>query len=190
VKIRGIRVELGEIERVLGMHPDVKDAVVAKWEPAPGDHRLAGYVVPAGDTAPDPVELRGFLADRLPPYMVPAHFMTLPELALTPSGKVDRKRLPLPEEGAAEVDATASRPPRTEAELLVAEAWGRHLPVAAVDADFFGQGGNSLLATKIISALRRALDRELPLVLLFDHPTIEELAKAIEDTLRVEGETR
>jgi amino acid adenylation domain-containing protein len=178
VKIRGNRVELGEIERTLARHPEVADAVVTVHEPQPGDKRLYAYVT--GRHGPvDTEALRSFLTERLPGYMLPAALIALPELPLTASGKVDRARLPAP---ATEVPA-AGRAPESEAELLVAEAWARFIPATDVDADFFELGGHSLLATRVISGLRRALDVELPLMLLFENPTIAELASAIEREL-------
>jgi amino acid adenylation domain-containing protein len=187
LKIRGIRVEPGEIERVLGEHPEVGDVLVHKWEPTPGDQRLAGYVVPAGTSRPEPEALRRFLTDRLPPYMVPSQLLVLPELPLTASGKVDRNRLPVPQSDLAgrAVEPTG-RPPRTESELLVAQVWADFLDAADAEADFFQLGGHSLLATRIVSRLRRVLDLELPLVLLFEHPTIAGLAAAVERELLAE----
>ena len=178
VKIRGNRVELGEIERTLARHPGVADAVVTVDEPQPGDKRLYAYVVGRHGTV-DTEALRSFLTERLPGYMLPAGLIALPELPLTASGKVDRARLPAPANEA----PVAGRAPHSEAELLVAEAWGRFLPATDVDADFFDLGGHSLLGTRIISGLRRALNVDLPLMLLFENPTIAGLASAIEREL-------
>ncbi|MEV4345972.1 non-ribosomal peptide synthetase [Actinoplanes sp. NPDC049596] len=177
VKIRGIRVELGEIERTLARHPAVAEAVVTVSEAQPGDKQLLAYVVGRNGVV-DRDTVRQFLSERLPAYMVPADLISISELPLTASGKVDRNRLPAPSNEPAE-----GRPPRTESELLVAEVWGRFLPATDAEADFFDLGGHSLLATRVISGLRRALEVDLPVVLLFDNPTIAELALAIEHEL-------
>ncbi|MET7834679.1 non-ribosomal peptide synthetase [Micromonospora sediminicola] len=183
VKIRGNRVELGEIERTLVEHVDLTDAVVTVFEAQPGDKQLIAYVVGRDGTV-DTEAVRQFLTERLPGYMLPARLIALPGLPLTASGKVDRNRLPTP---SAEV-ATTGRAPRGESELLVAEAWGQFLPATDAEADFFELGGHSLLATRVISVLRRALDLDLPLVLLFDNPTIAGLALAVERELLSESQ--
>jgi enterobactin synthetase component F len=182
VKIRGIRIEPGEIEHALRQHPGVSDAVVVKWEPSPGDHRLAAYVV-ASDSMPAPDELSGFLTDCLPAYMVPTIFIDLDVLPLTPSGKLDRRRLPTPwhqdrRQGTREL-------PATETELLVAEIWSDVLSIPSIDIrdNFFSLGGHSLLATQAISRLRRALETDIPLSLLFNNPTIARMARALNELL-------
>ncbi|SBT65882.1 amino acid adenylation domain-containing protein [Micromonospora sediminicola] len=183
VKIRGNRVELGEIERTLARHPEVADAVVTVYEPQPDDKRLLAYVVGRFGMV-DTEAVRYFLIERLPGYMLPARLIALSELPLTASGKVDRARLPVPTNEA----PVAGRAPHSESELLVAEVWARFLPATDADADFFELGGHSLLGTQIISGLRRALGLELPLMLLFDNPTIADLALAIERELLSEPE--
>ncbi|MFI1584201.1 amino acid adenylation domain-containing protein [Embleya sp. NPDC020630] len=184
VKIRGIRVELGEIEAMLVAHPDIADAVVTKWEPTPGDHRLLAYLVAAAGTRPEPEHVRAYLGERLPPYLVPTGLTLLDALPLSPNGKVDRKRLPAPDRDAQPAPSPGPiRAPETDAELLVAEVWAQFLDADDADANFFALGGHSLLATRIVSRLRRALDAELPLVLLFEHPTIAGFAAAIEAEL-------
>ncbi len=182
VKIRGNRVELGEVEKVLATSPLVSEAAAAVWEPAPGDRRLVTYAVLDGGAAVEPEQLRTFLADRLPTYMVPSRVITLDALPTSASGKLDRKSLPVPEPDDAPLGATG-RPPQTESELLVAQVWSQFLDATDADANFFDCGGHSLLATRIVSRLRRALDMELPLVVLFEHPTIAGLAAAIEREL-------
>jgi amino acid adenylation domain-containing protein len=182
VKIRGIRVELGEIEQTLAQHPQIKESVVTMWKPTPNDCRLVGYLVADGSTPLDPKLVQSFAGERLPAYMVPAHLTVLDRLPLTASGKVDRKRLPVPEMDL----GLADRPPRGDSEQLVAAVWAEFLPVRGVDDNFFAQGGHSLLATRVISRLRQVLECDLPLALLFENPTIASLADAIERGLLAE----
>jgi amino acid adenylation domain-containing protein len=188
VKIRGTRIELGEIECTLAAHPDVADVVVETWEPEPGDRQLIAYFVPKTQAALEPEGLREFAAERLPLNLVPTHSTILDKLPLTRSGKVDRKGLPLPEREPETAEWPGTRLPSTESELLVTEVWKEFLHVGDVNDNFFSLGGHSLLATKIISRLRKVLDAELPLVLLFENPTIAGLAAAIERELLGDGD--
>jgi amino acid adenylation domain-containing protein len=180
VKIRGFRIELGEIESVLRAHPSVADVAVIAREDAPGDRRIAAYVVPAEGAEADPAELRAHLKDRLPDYMVPSAFVALEAFPLTPNGKLDRARLPAP--GASSVERTAYAPPRTPAEVAMAEIWSEVLGVQPIGIhdDFFALGGHSLLATRVVSRVRQALGMELPLRHLFEAPTIAELCHRLE----------
>ncbi|WP_433338051.1 amino acid adenylation domain-containing protein [Spirillospora sp. CA-294931] len=182
VKIRGIRIEPGEIEHVLRGHPAVSDALVVKWEPAPGDVRLAAYVVPSAAAVPGGDDLTGFLSARFPAYMVPAAFVPIEAVPRTPSGKADRKRLPAPEPRPAEPRTAGGAGNDTEA--LIAMIWADVLgrPDLDVNDNFFKIGGHSLLATKVIARLRRVLDPEIPLSLLFENPTIRRMAAALSDT--------
>ncbi|HEU4884066.1 MAG TPA: amino acid adenylation domain-containing protein [Longimicrobium sp.] len=177
VKIRGFRVEPGEIEAALAEHPSVAQAaVVVRGEGAAG--RLAAYVVPAAGAQPEPAELRTYLAGRLPEYMVPAAWTVMQALPLTPSGKVDRRSLPEPAGLAA---AAGHVPPRTPAELKVADAWEAVLGVRPGAHDnFFDLGGHSLRATQVIARIRRAFGIELPLRALFEAPTVAGLAARAE----------
>jgi amino acid adenylation domain-containing protein len=177
IKIRGHRVELGEIEGTLAGHGQVRQAAV-KWEAQEGgDGRLVGYVVgpPVEDT-----ELRSYLAKSLPEYMIPGVFVRLEAMPLTPNGKLDRKALP-PAGETVEASVVA---PRTAAEEIVAGIWANILRVERVgrDDNFFALGGHSLLATQVISRARDVFGIELPLRVLFDSPTpagmAAELAKA------------
>ena len=173
VKVRGFRVEPGEVEAVLGTHPAVlQAAVAARVEVA--DRRLVGYLVPALGAAPTHAELRAHVAAHLPEYMVPAAWVMLDAMPLTPSGKVDRRALPEP--GAAAVDA-GKVPPRTPAEELVAAVWERVLGVfPGVHDDFFALGGHSLRATQVVARIREAFGIDLPLRALFEAPTVAGLA--------------
>jgi len=182
VKIRGFRVELREIEAALGRHPGVAEAVVTAREDVPGDLRLAAYLVPRDPGADLAVaELRAFLRERLPDYMIPAAFVVLPALPLSSHGKVDRRALPAP--GRAR-SAEASRvAPRTPAEEMIAAIWGELLGIDGVGAtdNFFELGGHSLLLPQVMHRLRKAFQIEIPLRALFDEPTVEGLALAVEE---------
>ncbi|HEV7518415.1 MAG TPA: amino acid adenylation domain-containing protein, partial [Thermoanaerobaculia bacterium] len=187
VKIRGLRIELGEIEAVLGQHPGVREAVVLVREDRPGDKRLVGYVTPTAEPGPTPEQLRSFLAERLPGYMVPAAWVLLAELPLTANGKVDRRALPAPQgSGSKEADYLA---PRGPVEEVLAAIWEEVLrrERVGVEDDFFALGGHSLLATKVTSRVRRTLGVELPLRVLFESPTIAALALEIERARRRGG---
>jgi acyl-coenzyme A synthetase/AMP-(fatty) acid ligase/acyl carrier protein len=188
VKIRGVRVEPGEIEAVLGEHPAVRESVVvAQEEDAPSgapieSKRLVGYVVFGGEELVDPIrELRGYLRERLPEYMVPSAFVLLDKLPLTPNGKVDHKALPAPERSAVSLD-DAYVAPRTPVEEALAEIWTEVLRVEQVGAhsDFFELGGHSLLATLVISRVREVFQVQLPLRSLFEEPTVAGLAERVE----------
>jgi len=187
VKVRGFRIELGEIEAVLGGHPALREAVVVVREDVPGDKRLVAYVVPAGETAPTVGELRSYLRQQLPEYMVPSAFVTLEALPLSPSGKVDRKALPAPDRSRPELEREYVAPRNeTEAKLaaICAELLG--LEQVGVYDNFFELGGHSLLATQFISRLRDTFHIELPLRSLFEHPTVADLAGRVEALRREE----
>ncbi|MGH9367919.1 MAG: non-ribosomal peptide synthetase, partial [Thermoanaerobaculia bacterium] len=178
VKIRGFRIEPSEIEAALGEHPAVKEAAVLAREEG-SETRLAAYVVYSDSSAPAPAELRVHLKTRLPAYMVPSAFVVLEALPRTGSGKVDRRRLPEP--GRLVQTEEGFVAPRTPLEEAVASIWQNLLHVERVGAcdNFFDLGGHSLLATQVISRLREAFCLELPLRILFESPTVAELALAI-----------
>jgi amino acid adenylation domain-containing protein len=183
VKIRGFRVELREVEAALGLHPAVAEAVVAAREDVPGDRRLAAYFVPRDPAAaPTAAELRAFLKERLPEYMVPAAFVALEALPLTPSGKVDRRALPAPGGARPEREGDFVAP-RTAAEETVAAVWREVLGLDRVGAtdSFFELGGHSLLLPQVMHRLRSAFQIEIPLRTLFDEPSVESLALALEE---------
>ncbi|WBB80946.1 amino acid adenylation domain-containing protein [Micromonospora sp. WMMD882] len=180
VKVRGFRIEPGEIEAALREQPAVADAVVTTWTGADGDTRLVGYVVPAAgvDPATVPERVRPALVDRLPGYMVPATVTPLAAFPLNGNGKVDRSALPAPTWGDPRVDRVA---PRDPVERLIADVWAEVLdagPVGAHD-DFFRLGGHSLLGTRAVSRLGAALEMDVPVRLLFQHPTVATLAAAL-----------
>jgi acyl-coenzyme A synthetase/AMP-(fatty) acid ligase/acyl carrier protein len=174
VKIRGVRIEPGEIEAALEAHPAVAGAVVRVREDSPGQPRLVAYVVPPGPDAP---ELRRFLAERLPETMLPAAFIFLDAFPLNASGKLDRRALPAPESG----PVGGVEGPRTPLEEVLAGLFADALDLAAVDihASFFELGGHSLLATALAAEIREVLAVELPLRTLFAAPSVAGLAAAI-----------
>ncbi len=174
LKVRGFRVEPGEVEAALRAHPGVGEAVVAVRDDAPGGPLLVAYVVADGDGAPDG-ELRAWLRERLPEHMVPSAFVALERIPLTPNGKTDRRALPAPEGGAG---PAAYTPPRTSAEELLAEIMADVLGLERVGVhdNFFDIGGHSLVATRVVARIRRELGIQLPLRALFDAPTVAELA--------------
>ncbi|HVT17366.1 MAG TPA: amino acid adenylation domain-containing protein [Thermoanaerobaculia bacterium] len=182
VKVRGLRIELGEIEAALSEHPALREAVVVAREHLPGDCRLIAYM--AGQpAAPVPAveELRDFLRRRLPEYMVPAAFVAMAALPLTPSGKVDRGRLPEPS-GLRPDLASAFVAARTPVERTLAEIWRELLRVdrVGIHDNFFALGGHSLLAAQAVARMRAAFGiAELPLRSLFREPTLEGLAVAV-----------
>jgi amino acid adenylation domain-containing protein/non-ribosomal peptide synthase protein (TIGR01720 family) len=185
VKVRGFRIEPGEIEEALLRHPALQAAAVAAWPDPSGGLRLAAYVVPAaGAAAPGVAELRSFLKDHLPEHMLPAVFVALEKLPLTPSGKVDRGALPAPDASRPSL-AREIVPPSTPIEEALAEIWREVLKTGeiGVQDNFFELGGHSLLATQVLARIRDRLHIDLPLIILFEMPTIEELALAFEEAL-------
>ncbi|MEV4342456.1 amino acid adenylation domain-containing protein, partial [Streptomyces sp. NPDC049590] len=181
IKIRGFRVEPAEIEARLTAHPAVTEAVVSLYEDA-GRKRLAAHLVPAeGAEAPPAAELRAHLAAGLPDYMLPAAFVTVPELPLTANGKVDRRRLPAPDWSAGAEQA--HRDPRTDTERVLAGIWAELLGVerVGVDDNFFMLGGDSILSIQVVSRARAAGLALTPRD-LFRHPTVAGLAAAGGDT--------
>jgi amino acid adenylation domain-containing protein len=181
VKVRGFRIEPGEIEARLAEHPAVREAVVLAREDAPGDRRLVAYVV--GEAAAGADVLRAHLSERLPEYMVPAAYVRLDRLPLTPSGKLDRRALPAPDFASAEGRYVA---PRTPMEEVLAGIWAEVLRLerVGVEESFFNLGGHSLLVTRVASRVRELFGVELPLRALFERPTVAELAGRVEEMRR------
>ncbi|QIS01618.1 amino acid adenylation domain-containing protein [Nocardia brasiliensis] len=176
VKFRGQRIELGEIETALLTQPSVSQAVALVSQSTLGD-QLVAYVVPAPDSTVDQAALLVAVAETLPAYMVPAAVVVLDEFPLNPSGKLDRKALPEPSFAAREF-----RAPATPVEEIVAEVFGEVLGLSRVgaDDDFFALGGNSLVATQVVARLGAAVDARVPVRTLFETPTVQALAAAIE----------
>ena len=183
VKIRGFRVEPEEVEVVLTGHPNVDHAaVVARTLTGPtrrGERQLVAFFVAHG-VAPTPAELRAFLEERLPAYMVPAVFVILEQLPATASGKIDRSVLA---ETATDPAPASAAPPRTTTEEVLVGIWCRILEIdrAGVHDDFFKLGGHSLLATRLVSQVRRVFGKELPVRDLFENPTVASLARRLDE---------
>ena len=182
VKIRGFRIELGEIEAVLTQHASVKQAVVLAKADERGEKRLLAYVVANREPATSSDDLRAYLKQQLPDYMVPTAVVLLAKLPLTANGKIDRQALPAPE-------AVASKEyvaPRTPTEEVVAGIWAEVLRLERVSTqdNFFDLGGHSLLATQVVSRVRRTLNIDLPLRTLFESPTVAKIAEQIEKARR------
>ncbi len=174
VKIRGYRVEIGEVESILQQGPGVSQAVVVAREDKQGNKRLAGYVVAAG--AFEQEEIMAYMKAKLPEFMVPSVLIKLDFLPLTANGKINRKALP--EADHAEQASDNHVLPRNEVEQMLAQIWGDVLEVenVGIHDDFFELGGHSLLAIRLISAVRKALNVEVPISDVFDYPTIAALA--------------
>ena len=182
MKVSGFRVELGEVETLLGQHPSVREAVVIVREDVMGDKQLVAYVATeqSPEHAPGVSELRSHLREKLPDYMVPSAFVMLDELPLTANGKVDRRALPAP---------TGARPdlaedyvaPRTPVERVVAGIWCELLGLERVGLydNFFTLGGHSMLATRVVFRLSQTLLVDLSLHTLFETPTVDGVVNAV-----------
>jgi amino acid adenylation domain-containing protein len=190
VKIRGFRIELGEIETALADHPGVRQSAAIVREDEPGNKRLVAYVVAKPEFALATTDLRGFLKDKLPEYMIPSAFVMLDALPLTPNGKVDRKVLPAPDQSRPEQE-NPFVPPSTVAEKTIAEIWAHVLKVdrVGIHDNFFESGGHSLLATQVMSRVCAAFQVELPLRSLFETPTVAGLAAQVAQTKAPPEET-
>ncbi|HRI49124.1 MAG TPA: amino acid adenylation domain-containing protein [Pseudomonadota bacterium] len=178
VKLRGFRIELGEIESVLSAQPEVRDCVVLAREDTPGDKRLIAYVVPQPDQQPSSTLLSEHLANKLPAYMLPAAFVFLEALPLSPNGKLDRAALPAPSYERSTDDFAR---PRTPVEQALADIFAQilHLERVGIHENFFSLGGHSLLATQAASRVRETLGVELAVAALFAAPTVAGLSAAI-----------
>jgi amino acid adenylation domain-containing protein len=191
VKLRGVRIEPGEIEAVLTRHPEVEDAVVVVRSGAAGEPVLAAYVVPRGAARELAGDLRSFLAERLPAALVPSAFVMLPALPVTAVGKVDRSALPPPFSlSTSSSGGSAAAPPRTEMERTVAAVWREVLGVeeVGVDRNFFELGGHSLLLAQVHARLCAVLERSIPLGEMFSHTTVSSLAARLVGEREEDGE--
>ncbi|PSB51011.1 non-ribosomal peptide synthetase [filamentous cyanobacterium Phorm 6] len=181
VKVRGFRIELGEIEAALSQHPNLLSVAVVLREDIPSQKSLVAYAVPLQEPAPTFSELRHFLKEQLPDYMVPSAFVILECLPVTPNGKVDRKSLPAPDLNSLiqKADFVA---PRTPTEKLLASIWAKVLGVekVSINDNFFESGGHSLLATQLLSKVSHTFGLNLPLSKFFEAPTVADISSYIE----------
>ncbi|MEG3938617.1 amino acid adenylation domain-containing protein [Microcoleus sp. S36b_A3] len=177
VKIRGFRIELGEIETALAKHPAIKQAVVLAREDTPGDKRLVAYLAVNPQEQLTIADLRVQLQGQLPDYMVPAVFVTVEAMPKTPSGKIDRRALPPPDSQRQELSQGYAAP-QGELEKVLAGIWSKLLKLdrVGIHDNFFEIGGNSLMTLQIAVQVRALLEKDLPVVKLFQHPTIAQLA--------------
>ncbi len=191
VKLRGHRIELGEIEAALMQHSDVRQAVVSLRTDTPDDPRLVAYIVRAADEAPAANVLRDFLKQKLPDYMVPSIYMPLAKLPLTPNGKVDRKALPASQMSVAK-SSQDYVPPVGDVEQTLASIWKEILKADQIGADdnFFDFGGHSLQVVQVQNRLRELLQVDVPVIKLFQYPTIRSLAKFIGEQSKEEPSVR
>ncbi len=180
IKIRGFRVELQELEFALRQHPAISDVVVTFDEKRSIRSQLVAYVVGEADKPVRPAELKSFLKDVLPDYMVPTCYVMLDQMPLTPNGKVDRRALLAPKEEATDADAGVGRP-LDPLEEIVAGLWAEVLGLqnVGIDDNFFELGGHSLLATQVVSRVRTSLGVEVPLRTIFGNPTVAGLCEEI-----------
>ncbi|MGI8503350.1 MAG: non-ribosomal peptide synthetase [Hassallia sp.] len=188
VKIRGFRIEPGEIEAVLCQHPEVQQAVVIDREDEPGNKYLAAYIVAFEAIASHSqfiTELRDFLRNKLPEYMIPAALILLKALPLTPNGKVNRYELPAPIDSDSELE-TAFIAPRNDLELQIAQIWEDILNIKPIGVtnNFFDLGGHSLLSVRLIARLQQQFQQDIPLSSLFQAGTIEHLAGIISQSTK------
>jgi len=185
VKIRGFRIELGEIESAVRSHPAISEAIVTVWTDEIAGERLAAYVVNRREHSAASNELRVYLQERLPDYMIPSVFVALDRLPLTTNGKVDRSALPPPDQARSEVD-DGGLPSSTAIEEMLAGIWSRTLGIGRVGIrdNFFELGGHSLLATQVISQIREAFQVEIPLRELFNAPTVAGMAERVDAVMK------
>jgi amino acid adenylation domain-containing protein len=182
IKVRGYRVELGEIEAALKDQPEIKQAIVIAREDARGDKQLTAYLVASACGAPDPDELRERLKQRLPDYMLPSAFVFLEKLPVSLNGKIDRSALPLPRAIPSVTEKQEHAPSRTQLERKLAGLWSEllHRKDVGIRENFFDMGGHSLSAMRVAAWIRSELELDMPVFVLFENPTVESLAKAIE----------
>ncbi|MDB9510452.1 amino acid adenylation domain-containing protein [Kamptonema animale CS-326] len=180
VKLRGFRIELGEIESAILTHQSIQQAAITVREERPGDKYLAAYVVANGESPPASRELRQFLKEKLPDYMVPAVCVFLEQLPLTPNGKIDRKLLPNPAITPSETTVDFVMP-SNEIERKIATIWQQilNLDKVGINDNFFDLGGHSLLAIRIHSQLRQMFSSDLSIIELFRYPTVYSLAERL-----------
>jgi amino acid adenylation domain-containing protein len=188
LKVRGFRIEAGEIETALSGHPAVSESVVTVHETAPGDKRLVAHLVCNHDGQPEPGELRAFLKERVPEYMIPSHFVIMERLPRTPNGKLDRRALPAPIGQQAELESTRVAP-RTLLEHQLVKIWETvfNREQIGVTDNFFDLGGHSLLAVRVVAQIHKQFGQRLPLASLLEMGTIEQLAAMLHQQINDPG---
>jgi len=188
VKIRGFRIEIGEIESMISQYQDVRDVIIIAKDDQLGNKSLIAYVVPKLETDITPSQLRSFLKEKLPDYMIPAAFVIMDKLPLTPNGKVDKKALPLPEDQRSQLEVDYVMP-QTEAERLIASVWQEVLQLSNVGIydNFFEIGGNSLLLVQAYSKLQNLFGSQVSMVMLFRYPNIHALAEHLSQSQPMES---
>ena len=181
VKIRGFRVEMGEVESALAQHSEVQESVVVVSEDDRGSKQLVAYVVPVRKPGPAVLQLRSFLTEKLPEYMIPSAFVTLDRLPLTPNGKVDKKALPDPAPGQLGV-GQKGKGPRDPLQAQIVHIWESVLGKAPIgtDENFFDLGGHSLLAVRLLHSMEQAFGKRLPITTILHAPTIEQFAALLQ----------
>ncbi len=187
VKIRGFRIEIGEIENTLSQHPAVKETVVLAREDQPGNKRLVAYIVPENEITEDVVpQLKQYLKEKLAEYMIPSAFVVLSELPLTPSGKINRRGLPVPDISSFSQTENFVAP-RDKTEEQLAQMWSEILNInpVGVKSNFFELGGHSLLAINLMAKIQQHFGKQLPLSTLLTNPTIEDLGSLIRGETQV-----
>jgi acyl carrier protein len=180
VKIRGFQIDLGEVEALLLNHPSIKELAIVSSATQSGDTRLIAYFVAASEPAPNISELRGFLKEKLPDYMIPSAFVALERMPVTPNGKIDRQALPAYHNVRPELE-TPYVASRTVTEACLADIWAEVLGLdrVGIHDNFFHLGGHSLAATRVVSQVIKKFQLEVPLRSLFQSPTIAEMAELI-----------
>ncbi|HLO86302.1 MAG TPA: amino acid adenylation domain-containing protein, partial [Nostocaceae cyanobacterium] len=186
VKLRGFRIELGEIESALNQHPNIQASVVIVRENQPGDRHLVAYLVSKSPQVIDTTQIRSFLQQKLPSYMLPTALIILDELPLTPNGKINRQALPAPNTSTKRKENFVS--PHTPTEQIIADIWADVLGRKQIGIydNFFDLGGHSLLATQVSSRVRETFRIDLPVRILFENPTVKNLVEQIEGILTVQ----
>jgi amino acid adenylation domain-containing protein len=181
VKLRGFRIEPGEIEAALGQHPTVQAVTVVARERAPGDTALVAYLEARSSPGPSPAELRQYLVGRLPVFMIPSAFVQLPTLPLSPTGKVDRHAFPAPSRAHYPVGESDSVGPQDAMETRLIEIWEEVLRIRPIGVaeDFFDLGGHSLLVTQLIMRIEQVFGTKIPVSGLFMAPTIAQFASVL-----------
>jgi hypothetical protein len=189
-KIRGYRIELGEIEAVLTQHEAVREVAVIAREDVIGDKRIVAYVVTNAAEESPVASLRSFLQERLPDYMMPSAFVVMDTLPLTPNGKVDRNLLPMPGLNLGSREETYVEP-RTPLEKILASVWSETIGVerVGVEDNFFELGGHSLLATQVLARVQEDFQVDLPLRIMFEGMTVEQMAQAVIENETVPGQS-